>query len=292
MATFEISSAAFKGEFHRDMSPARLLLTSTGATPTIADQDELIEFLTRIVQLQVRFVAIYDLRVIGLPSASLLKGLGEWCKANQKDFEPLQIAISIVLKNSIWSGAIKKLIGIITAICPPVCPLEFGYSLEAAESFLAKQCSITEAEVANDAVSKDLSFKRATSCDVDCEAEPMPSQPRRLADLRLLQKSQSRASKENLNSNTDDCRHTDSSTTGRRADALLKSHDSFSQGSQDVAEFSTEEKLTRKCGGSGMPHDSAVHCLAQARGTRRQRGSQGTSCKRVRFQSDMISREL
>lgn len=175
MAVMEVTSPAFKGEFHRHSSPARLILTSTGATPGAADQAQLVEFLSRIVQLKVPFVSVYDLRVLGMPSPSLLKGLGEWCKQHEKDFASVQIAIAIILKNNLWSGAIKKMIGLVTVICPPVCPLQIGYSLEGAESFCSQHCPVLVDEV-----------KRFTSRFPSVESTGCEDEARRPRCIELL----------------------------------------------------------------------------------------------------------
>jgi len=173
MKSFEIASPAFKGEFQTNVSPARLVLTSTGATPTHEDQTQLFDFLTRIVQSQVAFVAVYDLRVFGMPSPSLLRSLGEWCKKNEREFQPLNLAIAIVLKNNLWSGALKKFIGVVTAICPPVCPLLMTYSLESVEGFFVENCGTMESAATVRVTSR---FPSIESCEVEVEEEP--SQPR------------------------------------------------------------------------------------------------------------------
>jgi hypothetical protein len=183
MPSFEMVSSAFKGEFQANASPARLVLTSTGATPTLEDQVRLFEFLTRVVQSQIKFVAVYDLRVVGMPSPSLLRSLGEWCKRNEKEFQPLNLAIAIVLKNNLWSGAVKKLIGVVTTMCPPVCPLQITYDLESAESFFLEHCGTQKVEATERIPSR---FPSTQSCDIDCEEGSWPQAPWSMPELHLL----------------------------------------------------------------------------------------------------------
>jgi hypothetical protein len=183
MAPIEITSSAFKGEFHQNMSPARLVLTSTGETPTCEDQARLCQFLTQVVQAQVEFAAVYDLRVMGMPSPSLVRSLGEWCKENEKEFQRLNSAIAIIIKNNFWSGAVKKLIGVVTAISPPVCPLLITYSSESAESFILENCSTAVAEMAERIPSR---FPSIESCDVAHEEDPsQPHAPWRMPEFVL-----------------------------------------------------------------------------------------------------------
>lgn len=200
MASFEISSAAFKGEFQGRVSPARLTLTSTGETPAATDQTQLFDFLNRVVQAQVPFIAVYDLRVLGVPSPTLLRSLGDWCKAHQQEFEPLQIAIAILLKNNFWSSAVRKMIGIVTAICPPTCPLLTCHSLESVECFFAEKVSMfgdNAAEVkklpSNKSNSSNMPRKVSNqsldSSNVGFVDEPVPCQPPCFADLHLLSQS-------------------------------------------------------------------------------------------------------
>jgi hypothetical protein len=181
MQSFEMTSSAFKGAFQTNVSPARLIVTTTGATPTREDERPFIEFMTRVVQSQIEFIATYDLRVVGTPSPSLLRSLGEWLKKNRKEFEDMNTAIAIILQNNMWSGVVKKLIGVVTAICPPVCPLQITYSLESVESFFSEQCGIIEIAPIPKMVSRLTSLD---SCEVICEEdeeEPTHSQvPRRM----------------------------------------------------------------------------------------------------------------
>merc|ERR1719191_2679993 len=98
-----------------------------------------------------------------MPSPSLLRSLGEWCKRHEEEFQPLNLAIAIVLKNNLWSGAVKKLIGGVTTLCPPVCPLQIMYSLESAESFFSKHCSTQKIESIDRIPPR---FPSTESCDI------------------------------------------------------------------------------------------------------------------------------
>jgi len=187
MASFQVSCAAFNGQFQGDVTPARLTVASTGSAPTAEDQRHLLGFLNRVMLADVPFVAVYDLRVWGMPSPTLLKGLGEWCKANEKEMAPLQKAVAILLTNNFWSSAVKKMIGIVTAICPPACPLLMCHSSESAESFLSEKALAPSAHQLGDDVSKFPSQRSNCSCDIDLEEDPMPCQPPRFADVCLLQ---------------------------------------------------------------------------------------------------------
>jgi hypothetical protein len=184
MTSFEITSSAFKGDFQMNVSPARLVITTTGATPTHEDEAKLVGFLTKILHAGVEFVALYDLRVLGMPSLSLLRGLGEWLKKHEKKFQPLNLAIAIILKDSLWSGAVKRLIGIVTAICPPVCPLQITYSMDSVEDFFFEHSSFIEPEAMVKVVSR---FTSLESCEFTCEEEPsFPQALGGMPDFSLL----------------------------------------------------------------------------------------------------------
>lgn len=189
MASFQVSTAAFNGEFQGNATPARLTVASTGNAPTAEDQRHLLGFLNRVMLANVPFIAVYDLRVWGMPSPTLLKGLGEWCKAHEKEMAPLQKAVAILLTNNFWSSAVKKMIGVVTAICPPACPLLMCHSLESAESFIAEKTPAPAAHQLSDDVSKNPSQRSNCSCDIDLDEDPLPCQPPRFADVRLLQTS-------------------------------------------------------------------------------------------------------
>jgi hypothetical protein len=185
MRSVEVAARAFRGEFQSNVTPARLMLTSTGATPTAEDQTHLFEFLSKAVALQVQFVCVFDLREFGLPSPSLLRGLGAWCKAHEKEFQSLQLAIAILLKDSFWSGAVKKMIGVVTAICPPTCPLLTCHNLESAESFFSEKVVVnTFSEFARvpsrkDAIPRVLSLQSNDSCNIEPEESAVPYKPPR-----------------------------------------------------------------------------------------------------------------
>jgi hypothetical protein len=185
MDSFRISTAAFEGEFHRNQMPAKLTLTSTGVAPSAADQSELFEFLNRVALAQVQFVAVYDLRVWAMPSTSLLRALGNWCKAHEKEFQALQIAIAILLKDNFWSNAAKKMIGVVTAICPPVCPLLMCHTVESVECFLSETGDAALSGI-EDAVAKIPSLRSNSSCNFDVADDGIPCRPLCSANAHLL----------------------------------------------------------------------------------------------------------
>merc|ERR1719446_201358 len=188
MTSFEVRSPAFKATFDAQSRPARLNVTTTGVTPGQVDQAKLFEFLGCVAQRRIQFVSVFDLRSFGLPSVSLLKALGEWCKAHERDFEDLQLAIAILLTTNFWSGAARRLIAVVTAICPPMCPLLMCHSTDSAEDFflekVARSFWLSDVEPC---ISKQISVESfGDSCAPPIEATPSQphlSQPGRFASL-------------------------------------------------------------------------------------------------------------
>jgi len=142
MVSVEVSTTAFTGYFDIHSAPARLTLTTTGASFSHADQEQFLNFFGQIAQAKIQFTAVFDLRKIGFAPPSMIRSLGEWCKSHEQEFKEVQLAIAILLASNFWAAATRRIIGVVTSICPPACPLLMDHSVESAERFFSEKVDL------------------------------------------------------------------------------------------------------------------------------------------------------
>lgn len=82
------------------------------------------------------FAAIYDLRLLSVPSTEVVLAIAGWCQENEHRFKGRLQATAVILPDSYWMSAIHGCVWMVTYIAPPVCPFQIVYSLEDAEAFL------------------------------------------------------------------------------------------------------------------------------------------------------------
>mmetsp|Transcript_107611 Transcript_107611/g.195759 ORF Transcript_107611/g.195759 Transcript_107611/m.195759 type:complete len:339 (-) Transcript_107611:432-1448(-) len=190
MTSFEVCTESFNASFDVRSTPARLTVMTTGVTFTQTDQDKFFDFLGQVANSNIPFVSVFDLRKLGMVSPSQLRGLGEWCKAHEHQFIDLQLAIAILLTANFWSAAARRVIGVVTAICPPKCPLLTCHSLESAEKFLLENVDLGSGRgmsaptrhVSKDSIGERLAPHEAVACP-----------PRQSTDVLLPSRSFSRS---------------------------------------------------------------------------------------------------
>lgn len=173
----------------------------------------------------------------------------------------MNLAIAIVLKNNLWSGALKKLIGIVTTMCPPVCPLRITYSLESAEEFFA-DCGALESKAMERFPSRIASIE---SCNVRCDEGSWPQAPWNMPDLSLLKQNLSfsaRGDAADVRSTTAAVMLTNKNPIGKD-DCSTSAESSCSLSFLDFAEHSSDFSSIRGCLSEYSGSDA--HCLSQFR---------------------------
>lgn len=85
-------------------------------------------------------MAVFDLRVMTIPTMDAVKRLVDFCRAHLDDFSKAQKAISVLLQNNLCSGVVRRLISAVSAAVPPVCPLLICHSMDTAEAFFQERC--------------------------------------------------------------------------------------------------------------------------------------------------------
>jgi len=187
MVSLEVSTTALKGSFDVQSAPARLTLTTTGASFSHADQEQFLNFFGQVTQAKIQFTAVFDLRKIGFAPPSMIRSWGEWCKSHEQEFKEVQLAIAILLASNIWAAATRHIIGVVTSICPPACPLLMDHSVESAERFFCEKVDVgTNLKPASvDSVS-DLPFPPTPKTPSHVpDDDAAPCQPRCFGEVRL-----------------------------------------------------------------------------------------------------------
>uniref|UniRef100_A0A7S1AQU0 Uncharacterized protein n=1 Tax=Noctiluca scintillans TaxID=2966 RepID=A0A7S1AQU0_NOCSC len=135
---FEKDGSVFNARLDVTKNPPRFTLTSKAAVCTAEDVDALTVCLSKCLEYQTSYVCVYDIRVFKVAPLGLAKRLGDYCSAHQSEFDTVQLGIAIILPNSFIARFVKSLIGVITAVAPPKCPLNIVNTDEEAEAMFAQ----------------------------------------------------------------------------------------------------------------------------------------------------------
>mmetsp|Transcript_36742 Transcript_36742/g.88324 ORF Transcript_36742/g.88324 Transcript_36742/m.88324 type:complete len:248 (+) Transcript_36742:35-778(+) len=158
-------SASFSLTFHEwSEDPEHWILRITAKPRVLTDNDLDAAFGGIMKTMVVPHVAVYDMRHLQMPGISAARKAGKWCATNHANpdltFTTSMKAIVVLFSPGVVSHVTRTVVAIITAICPPICPLHMCNTEAQAVEFLRSNCG---AHARAAAQAKVAEKKRGTS---------------------------------------------------------------------------------------------------------------------------------